>query len=68
VTDEVVDEDEEKYHWVVIFNRHGKVYPYMYRTISYMTQTVKKFHAEHNRWPYLMWVIVGEEMQKVNIE
>lgn len=62
------DQDEEKYHWVVIFNKGGKVYPYLYRTIEHMAGVVKKFHDEHNRYPYLMWAIVEDKMQEVVIE
>lgn len=57
--------EEEKYHWIVMFNQRGKVYPYLYRTLPHMTAVVKKFHDEHSRYPFLMWVIVEGEMQKV---
>ncbi len=65
VTDET---DEEKFHWVVMFNQGGKLYTYMYRNVPYMTDVVQKFSDQHGRFPYRMWVIVGGEMQKVEIK
>lgn len=63
-----VEQQEEKHHWIVIFNQHGKVYTYMYRTVPYMTEVIKKFHDQHNRWPYRMWAIVDGEMERVIVE
>lgn len=60
--------DEEKYHWIVMFNERGKVYPYLYRTVLHMTDVVQRFFVEHGRYPYRMWAIVEGEIQKVEIK
>lgn len=66
---EAVDPDRERFHWIVIFNEgDGKVYTYQHRSIPYMTGVIKKFEAEHHRWPHRMWVIVGDKMQEVAVE
>jgi hypothetical protein len=65
VTDET--QEEEKYHWIVMFNRGGKIYTYLYRTTPHMTEVVKRYYAEHDKYPYRMWVIVDGEIQKVVI-
>lgn len=59
--------DEEKYHWIVMFRKGGKLYPYMYRTVSEMVLTVKSHYDRHAVYPYRMWVIVDDEVQKVVI-
>lgn len=64
---DMADEDEEKLHWIVVFNKGGKIYPYMYRTVEYMAAIVKDHHIRHNKYPYRMWVIVDDEVQRVEI-
>lgn len=59
--------DDEKYHWIVVFRRYGKVYPYMYRTVETMAETVRVHHEKYGVYPYRMWVIVNDEIQKVVI-
>jgi len=64
----MTDRDTEgKLHWIVIFNKEGKIYPYMYRSVEYMTMVVKAHHDKYNKYPYRMWVIVDDEIQKVVI-
>lgn len=63
----MTDQPDDKYHWIVLFHERGKVYPYLYRDVSYMTAVVKKFYDEHGRYPYRMWAIVDGKMQKVEI-
>lgn len=60
-------EREEKYHWIVVFRKGGKVYPYMYRTVEHMTGTVKAHYDKYGVYPHAMWVMVEDEMQKVEI-
>lgn len=62
-----VDEDEKKYHWMIMFSEAGKVYAYQFRTMSHMAQVLGKFFAEHGRYPFRVWSIVDGEIQKVNI-
>jgi len=64
----VTANQEEKYHWVVIFTKGGKPYPYVNRSVAHMTSVVKRFYDEHAVYPYLMCAIVGDEIQKVVIE
>jgi len=59
--------DEEKYHWIVLFAKGGKLYPYLHRTIPHMTGVIKRFYAEHGHYPFRVWVIVDDEVQKVVI-
>lgn len=61
--------EEDRYHWIVMFNENDSkgVYTYKYRSVPYMTAVVKKFHDEHNRYPYRIWVIVDGNVQKVEI-
>lgn len=59
--------EEDRHHWIVMFSEREKLYAYLYRTVPYMTEVVRKFYSEHARWPYRMWVIVDGEIQKVEI-
>jgi len=63
----VTEPPEDKYHWIVVFRKSGKVYPYMYRTVPEMTLVVKGHHDKYGAYPYRMWVIVEDEVQKVVI-
>lgn len=60
--------DEEKYQWVVRFNPGGKLYTYMYRTVAHMAGVVEVFQEKEGRFPHRMWVVVGDEMHKVDIK
>lgn len=59
---------EEKYYWIILFKSGGRLYPYLFRTVPYMTQVIKKYCDEHGgTYPFRVWVIVDNEIQKVVI-
>lgn len=58
---------EEKYCWVVMFQRGEKLYTYVNRTVPFMSATLAKYHAKNGTYPYRMWVIVDDEVQKVAV-
>lgn len=60
-------DQEEKYHWIVLFHERGQLYPYRYRDVSHMTAVAKRFYDEHGRYPYRMWALINGEMRKVLI-
>lgn len=64
VTDE---QDEGKYHWIIMFTRGARLYTYLHRTVPFMTKVLKASYEEHGKYPYRVWVIVDDEIQKVEI-
>lgn len=63
----MTEEPEAKYHWIVMFRKGGRLYPYLWRTIPDMTTIVKSHYERSGVWPHRMWVIVEDEVQKVVI-
>lgn len=61
-------DQEEKFRWLVMFEPRGKIYTYMYKTVSQMAEAIRISYEEHERtYPYRVWVIVNDEVQKVEI-
>lgn len=67
MTEEPVEEVEEKYRWIIMFHEEGKLYTYLWRTKAYMAGVLKKYYDEHTSYPYKIWVVVDDEMHKVMI-
>lgn len=67
MTEDTPQEPEEKYRWIVMFKKGGKLYTYLNRTIPFMTAVIGKYRDEHAEYPYRVWVVVDDEIQKVVI-
>lgn len=60
-------DDDERFCWVVILRRRGKVYTYI-RSVEGMRQVIMKFRSENGGSnPYRIWAIVDDEMKQVEI-
>lgn len=60
-------DEDEKYHWFVIFRKGEKPYSYLYRTIGHMTDVIQRSYERTGSYPHRMWVIVNDEVNKVVI-
>lgn len=71
--DRAPEDSEEKYRWMILFQKHGKIYPYMYRTVEEMTEILQRHRAKSGKYPYRIWAVVENdhdsefEMLKVEI-
>lgn len=63
----IEEQAEEKFQWLVMFRTGGKTYTYMNRTIPDMALVAKNHHDRSGVYPHRMWVIVKDEVQKVEI-
>jgi len=61
-------DEEEKYHWLVVFRERQAPYTYKFRTESYMAEVVAKHREQYGVFPYRMWIIVDNEIKKVVIK
>lgn len=62
-----MEDAEEKYHWVVVFRRNQLPYTYKFRSVPYMVEVCAKHKDRYGVYPFRMWVIVDDEIQKVEI-
>lgn len=60
-------DEEEKYHWLVVFKEGQLPYMYKFRSESYMVEQLVKHRQRNGVYPFRMWVIVDNEIQKVDI-
>lgn len=68
MVDVTEDQTDERFCWIVILRKHGKVYTYI-RTIESMQQEVRRFRERNGGVdPHRMWAIVEDEIRKVNID
>lgn len=63
----MTEQPEEKYHWIVVFRKGGKLYPYLYRTVTEMTLIVKANKDRSGSYPHRVWAIINDEVHKVDV-
>ena len=62
----MVDEDG-RYHWFVVFRKGDAPYPYKFRNLDYMTAVFQKSYDRTGSYPFRVWVIIDDEIQKVTV-